>query len=116
MRNRISHGTALLTGFAASDGNGDQFGGTFAITHNGLGKFLRDGTPYGLGPSRSRFGFLCVEGMAAPTGAEAVDPDTGEVVPATIAVLPTHYKSPQTGVLLEVENPQVWVYPEGEEP
>ncbi len=86
------------------------------LATKGFVKFLRDGTPYGLGPSRSRFGFLCVQGMAAPTGAEAVDPDTGEVVAATIAVLPTHYKSPQTGVLLEVENPQVWVYPEGEEP
>ncbi len=86
------------------------------LATKGFVKFLRDGTPYGLGPSRSRFGFLCVEGMTAPTGAEAIDPDTGEVVPATIAVLPTHYKSPQTGVLLEVENPQVWVYPEGEEP
>ena len=86
------------------------------LATKGFVKFLRDGTPYGLGPSRSRFGFLCVEGMAAPTGAEAIDPDTGEVVATTIAVLPTHYKSPQTGVLLEVENPQVWVYPEGEEP
>ena len=86
------------------------------LATKGFVKFLRDGTPYGLGPSRSRFGFLCVEGMAAPTGAEAIDPDTGEVVAATIAVLPTHYKSPQTGVLLEVENPQVWVYPEGDEP
>ena len=86
------------------------------LATKGFVKFLRDGTPYGLGPSRSRFGFLCVEGMAAPSGAEAVDPDTGEVIPATIAVLPTHYKSPQTGALLEVENPQVWVYPEGEQP
>ena len=86
------------------------------LATKGFVKFLRDGTPYGLGPSRSRFGFLCVEGMAAPTGAEAVDPDTGEVIPATIAVLPTHYKSPQTGALLEVENPLVWVYPEGEQP
>lgn len=86
------------------------------LATKGFVKFLRDGTPYGLGASRSRFGFLCVEGMAAPTGAEAVDPDTGEVIPATIAVLPTHYKSPQTGALLEVENPQVWVYPEGEQP
>ena len=86
------------------------------LATKGFVKFLRDGTPYGLGPSRSRFGFLCVEGMAAPTGAEAIDPDTGEVVATTIAVLPTHYKSSQTGVLLEVENPQVWVYPDGEEP
>ena len=76
------------------------------LATKGFVKFLRDGTPYGLGPSRSRFGFLCVEGMTAPTGAEAIDPDTGEVVAATIAVLPTHYKSPQTGVLLINQRPQ----------
>jgi len=76
---------------------------------------ITEATPYGLGPSRSRFGFLCVEGMAAPAEEEAVDPETGEVLPATVAVLPTHYKSPQTGALLEVENPHVWVYPEGEQ-
>lgn len=79
-------------------------------------KFVRDGGPYGLGPSRSRFGYLCVEGMVMPTGGEEVDPETGEVCPARVAVLPTHYKSPQTGALLEVENPHVWVYPEGERP
>ena len=79
-------------------------------------KFIRDGAPYGLGPSRSRFGYLCVEGMVMPMDGEAVDPATGEVTPASIAVLPTHYKSPQTGALLEVENPHVWVYPEGERP
>jgi hypothetical protein len=79
-------------------------------------KFIRDGAPYGLGPSRSRFGYLCVEGMVMPTDGEDVDPATGEVTPASFAVLPTHYKSPQTGALLEVENPHVWVYPEGERP
>ncbi|WP_035026555.1 AAA family ATPase [Gemmobacter nectariphilus] len=79
-------------------------------------KFVRNAAPYGLGPSRSRFGYLCVEGMVMPSGAEEVDPETGEVSPAHVAVLPTHYKSPQTGALLEVENPHVWVYPEGERP
>lgn len=79
-------------------------------------KFVRDGAPYGLGASRSRFGYLCVEGMVIPTGDEEVDPQTGEVTPVRVAVLPTHYKSPQTGALLEVENPYVWVYPEGERP
>jgi hypothetical protein len=77
---------------------------------------VRDGAPYGLGPSRSRFGFLCVEGMTIPVDGEDVDPTTGEVPPVGITVLPTHYKSPQTGALLEVENPLVWVYPEGERP
>lgn len=51
-----------------------------------------------------------------PTDAEDVDPATGEVTTAGITVLPSHYKSPQTGALLEVENPHVWVYPEGERP
>ncbi|MFC4625461.1 hypothetical protein ACFO1V_09535, partial [Daeguia caeni] len=80
----------------------------------GFIKFVRDGAPYGLGPSRSRYGFLCVEGMTIPVDGEAVDPITGEVATTSISVLPTHYKSPQTGALLEVENPLVWVYPEGE--
>jgi hypothetical protein len=82
----------------------------------GAVKFVRNAAPYGLGPSRSRFGYLCVEGMVMPAGGEEVDPETGEVCPARVAVLPTHYKSPQTGALLEVENPHVWVYPEGERP
>ncbi len=82
----------------------------------GFIKFLRDGTPYGLGASRSRYGFLCVEGMFIPVDGEEVDPDTGEVLPASVPVLPTHYKSAQTGALLEVENPSVWVYPEAERP
>ena len=80
----------------------------------GFIKFVRDGSPYGLGASRSRFGFLCVEGMVMPMEGEEVDPDTGEVSPISIPVLPSHYKSAQTGALLEVENPLVWVYPEGE--
>jgi hypothetical protein len=84
------------------------------LSTKGFIKFLRDGSPYGLGPSRSRFGFLCVEGMEIPADGEEVDADTGEVTQASIPVLPTHYKSPQTGALLEVENPTVWVYPEGD--
>ena len=55
-------------------------------------------------------------GEAGPAGAGAIVPHAGDVVPADSAVLPTRYKSRRTGVLLEVENPQVWVYPEGEEP
>jgi hypothetical protein len=86
------------------------------LATKGFIKFLRDGAPYGLGSSRSRFGFLCVEGMEIPADGEEIDPITGEVLPATIDVLPTHYKSPQTGALLEVENPTVWVYPEGDLP
>jgi len=77
-------------------------------------KFVRDGSPFGLPRSTSRFGYLCVEGMVFPTGAEEVDPETGEVRPARIPVLPSTYKCPQSGAALPVENPAVWVYPEVE--
>ena len=73
----------------------------------GFIKFVRDGAPYGLGASRSRFGFLCVEGMVMPVDGEEMDPDTGEVLPISVPVLPSHYKSAQNGALLEVEKPLV---------
>jgi hypothetical protein len=52
--------------------------------------------------------------MEFPGDGEQVNPETGEVRPAHIPVRPTHYKSSQTGALLEVENPEIWVYPEVE--
>ena len=39
-----------------------------------------------------------------------VDPATGELRTVPLRVLPTHYKSPLTGALVDVENPDVWVY------
>ena len=77
-------------------------------------KFVRDGRHFGLARSTSKFGYLCVERMIFATGAEEVDPETGEVRAAHLAVLPSTYKCPQTGAALPVENPAVWVYPEGE--
>ncbi|PWG15790.1 AAA family ATPase [Salibaculum griseiflavum] len=107
--------------FAESFENKAGLGGKDAIrnrigvqTTKGFIKFVRDGSPYGYGVSRSRFGFLCVEGMVMPMEGEHVDPDTGEVFPISVPVLPTHFKSAQTGAILEVENPNEWVYPEGE--
>jgi len=44
---------------------------------------------------------------------EAVDPDTGEVSETVRRVLPSHFKCAQSGLCLEVENPEVWVYPDG---
>jgi hypothetical protein len=45
-----------------------------------------------------------------------VDPDTGEVIAdEPLPVLPTHYKCPQTGAVIPVENPSVWVYQYDEE-
>ena len=110
-----------ITQFAENFENTGGLGGKDAIRSRigvlatqGFIKFVQDAAAYGLGPSRSRFGFLCVEGMVVPGEGEEVDPDTGEVSSVRTPVLPTHYKSAQTGAVLEVENPQIWVYPEGE--
>ena len=59
---------------------------------------------------KSKCGVLCVEGMEIPTAMEEVDLDTGEVLPIMQAILPTHFKESQSGAILPVENPEVWVY------
>ncbi|MES9843211.1 MAG: AAA family ATPase [Candidatus Sedimenticola sp. 6PFRAG5] len=82
------------------------------LATKGYIKFFRNPEDYGLPPlTRSKFGHLCVEQMALP-GKEQVDTDTGEVVQSTVVVKPTHYKCPQTGAVLPVENPNIWIYQE----
>ncbi len=85
------------------------------LTTKGVIKFVKGdaASALGLPTDRSKYGYLCTEFMELATGDEVVDPDTGEVRLARIPVLPSHYKCPQTGALLPVENPAVWVYPEG---
>jgi AAA domain len=81
------------------------------LTTKGYVKFFRDHDAYGLpAASRSKFGYLCVEGMHLGPVEESVAPDTGEIVTTAQWVLPTHYKCPQSGAVLPVENPEVWVY------
>ena len=77
------------------------------LTTKGYIRFVRDGTPYGHSVVRSRFGYLCIEGMVFG-GEDRVDPETGEVTPGRKPVVPTHYKSPTTGACLEVEDPTHW--------
>ena len=60
--------------------------------------------------ARSKYGVMCVEGMEVPTSMEEVDLDTGEVLPVMGPILPTHFKESQSGAILPVENPEVWVY------
>jgi hypothetical protein len=73
-------------------------------------KFFRNPKAYNL-PSfgRSRFGYLCTEGMYI-ADQEQTDPASGEVVLINQPIKPTHYKCPQSGQLFEEENPDVWVY------
>ena len=83
------------------------------LATKGFVKFLRDPSGFGFPVTRSRFGYLCVEGMQFGAPVDHVDPATGEVTTAIRPVLPSHFKCPQSGLSLQVENPAVWVYPEG---
>ena len=58
---------------------------------------------------KSKYGVMCVEGMTIPAG-EETNPETGETIAVMKRVLPTHFKESQTGAILPVENPEVWVY------
>jgi len=82
------------------------------LATKGFVKFLRDGTPFGYPVVRSRYGYLCVEGMEFPP-CETADEVTGEVTSTPRPVYPSHFKCAQSGACLDVENPAVWVYPEG---
>ena len=110
-----------VTQFTEKFENKGGLGGKFTIRDRisvlatkGYVKFLRDGSPFGYPMVRSRYGYLCVEGMQF-SPSNAIDEVTGEIIAEPRAVLPSHYKCPHSGVCLEVENPSVWVYPEGGE-
>jgi len=81
------------------------------LSTQGYIKYFRNGKDHGL-PScgRSKFGYLCVEGMVLHMPGVTPDPVTGELPIRALAVLPTHYKCPQSGAAMPVENPDVWVY------
>lgn len=65
------------------------------LATKGYVKFFRNTDEYGLPHAqRSRHGYLCVEDMTL-----------GNDRP----VLPTHFKHPQTGDIIPVDDPQVWV-------
>jgi hypothetical protein len=87
------------------------------LTTKGYVKFVRGeaATALDLATERSKYGYLCVEAMRLATSRDHVDPDTGEITPELIDVLPSHYKCPQTGAVLPVENPSVWVYRDTED-
>jgi hypothetical protein len=84
-----------------------------ALSTQGCIKYFRNAEDYGLRPpGRTKLGFMCVEGMILRLPYGTSDSDTGELPIIDMPVLPTHYKCPQTGALLPVENPEVWIYQE----
>ncbi len=108
-----------MTSFAEAFENKAGLGGQSVIrdrlgvlTTKGYVKYVRGAAAsvVGLAAERSKYGYLCVEGMALGTGRDQIDPATGEISPELLPVLPSHYKCPQTGAVLPVENPAVWVY------
>jgi len=76
-------------------------------------RFLRDGTKFGHSVVRSRFGYLCAEGMVFGRKGR-VDPETGEVLDSVIPVVPSHYKSPSNGQCMDLEDPSDWSIREDE--
>jgi hypothetical protein len=85
------------------------------LATKGFVKFLRDPSGSGFPVTRSRFGYLRVEGMQFGLPVEEVDPASGEVTTVASPVLPSHFKCAQSGLSLQVENPAVWVYQDGPE-
>ena len=81
-----------------------------ALATQGYIKYFRNASDYGLPPARTKFGYLCVEGMVLRSVIGEPDPNTGELPTREVAVLPTHFKCLQSGAALPVENPEVWVY------
>ena len=82
------------------------------LATKGFVKFRRDFPKAGFPATQSHFGYLCVEGMRLGRD-PLIEPRTGEVLAEGQRVLPTHFKCPHSGRAREVENPAVWVYPEG---
>ena len=86
------------------------------LATKGYIKYRRDARDLGQPYTKSKNGYLVVQDMLLSTGEEIVDPDTGEISPATVRVLPSHFQCPRSEALLEVENPEVWVLHDPEEP
>lgn len=85
------------------------------LSTKGYIKFFRDGERYGKAKlKRTKFGYLCVDGMELLTDEKVVNEETGEYTNRRMLVLPTTYKSIETGAPLPVENPKVWIYQEEE--
>src|SRR5690606_14891248 len=85
------------------------------LATKGFIQFVPDGTPSGLPTPRAKFGDLRDPGLSYPAGDADADAEPGQIVPVLNPVLPTLYKCPRGGGARPVENPTVWVYPEGVE-
>lgn len=60
----------------------------------------------GKNASRSKYGLLCVEGMEL--GNEVFDHTHNKYIMTYNKLLPTHYKAPEDGTIIPIENVDVW--------
>ena len=88
----------------------DSIGGARAINDRisvlatkGYIKFIKETSKLGYDNYKSKYGLMCVENM------KFMDQFGNQKL-----LLPTHFKSPNTGAVLPVENPNIWVLHEGE--
>ena len=102
--------------FAAQFENTHGLGGNDTIArrinvlaNKGYIKFLRAAPEHGIPASKSSKGYLLVQDMLFATGEETVDPETGEITPRLVRLLPSHFQSDTNSAVLPVENPAVWV-------
>jgi hypothetical protein len=111
-----------VTQFAEAFENRAGLGGRSTVVERigvlatqGYAKFFHNGEDYGLPTTRrSKFGYLCVEDMVLRRFDGAVDRETGEIAVRDQPVLPTHFKCRQSGAVLPIENPHVWLYQDEE--
>ncbi len=106
---RLYTSTQFREAFENKRGLGGQFtirDRINVLATKGHVRFLRDGRSHDHPVVRSRFGYLCVEGMTF--GHDVIDPDTGEVLASGKPVVPSHYKSPANGQCMDLENPSDW--------
>ena len=69
------------------------------LANKGYIKFRRDAPRTRQPYTKSKNGYLVVQDMLLGTGEEAVDPETGEIIPATVRVLPSHFQCPRSEAL-----------------
>ena len=106
------------TQFASKFENKGSLGGKTGIfdrlqvlATKGHVKYVRgdEAKKLGLKIAGVKFGYLCVKNMVFKSDLETVDAETGEVSTTLLKVRPTDFMCPQTGVLMPVENPDIWV-------
>ncbi|MBT7445030.1 MAG: AAA family ATPase, partial [Methylococcales bacterium] len=76
-------------------------------------KYIQNTEDYNYIKSRSPHGYMCVEDMvfALKRDVNATGKPQDSI---QIKAVPSHFKCPQTGAILQVENPDIWFYPEEE--